>query len=295
MEEIKIALNQDKKYAMKPDNPEYLKSLKDSLSSSNENLSAMFRSSDSPFANNAHFVKSAHGIDAYWSDATTYLPGKSILKDAVKESDISWKLHKPHYSGSDALMAGLYSGHFESAPATKTEKPKASDTANAGATADTTAAPAGSDDAAALAAAADAAKTATDAAKATVNTGAKTDNGTGKPVSAPGNDGAVVNGIGAAMTKQVTDGASAEDQDKSDVQKGTASAKKDKIIDVNINIEAAEENFMKNFGNSLRSAIENTGIKVSSLEQHTTAIAKQVDSAQHTIVDLMDAMRNRQK
>ena len=295
MEEIKIALNLDKKYAMKPDSPEYLKSLKDSLSSSNENLSAMFRSSDSPFANNAHFVKSAHGIDAYWSDATTYLPGKSILKDAVKESDISWKLHKPHYSGSDALMAGLYSGHFESVPATKTEKPKASDTANTGATADTTAAPAGSDDAAALAAAADAAKTATDAAKATVNTGAKTDDGTGKPVSAPGNDGAVVNGIGAAMTKQVTDGASAEDQDKSDVQKGTASAKKDKIIDVNINIEAAEENFMKNFGNSLRSAIENTGIKVSSLEQHTTAIAKQVDSAQHTIVDLMDAMRNRQK
>jgi hypothetical protein len=79
------------------------------------------------------------------------------------------------------------------------------------------------------------------------------------------------------------------------VQKGTAESKKDKIIDVNINIEAAEAHFMKMFGNSLKSAIENTGLKVTSLEQHTTEIAKQVTAAEISIIDLMGAQRARQK
>jgi hypothetical protein len=301
MEEIKIALNQDKRYAMEADNPEYLNLLK-SGGVSSEDLSKLLHSNismQSPFANNVKFVNSAHGVDAYWSDATTYLPDKSIL-NKVANSGTDWSnKYKAHYYGTDALMAGLYSGRFEHSTPSKSEKASASGTANKDtnsnqAATNTEAKPAGTEDAEKVAAATAEAAKAAEAAK--TNTGATIDNGTGRPVTAASGDGSTVNsGIGAAMTKAVTEAADAGDQDKSDVQKGTAESKKDKIIDVNINIEAAEEHFMKMFGNSLKSAIESTGLKVTSLEQHTTEIAKQVTTAEMTIMDLMGAQRAKQK
>ena len=286
MEEIKIALNQDKRYAMAADNPDYLNLLKSGGVSSGD-LNRLYHSNismQSPFANNVKFVNSAHGVDAYWGDDNKYFPKESILSKVT--ADPSSK-NRAHYYGADALMAGLYTGKFGSSSGSKTRsssgsKASADDTANIDTKADETA------------------KAVVDAAKATAvsttNTGAHIDNGSGKSISSGYGDSAVINsGIGAAMTKAVTDAVEAGDQDKSDVQKGTAESKKDKIIDVNINIEAAEAHFMKMFGNSLKSAIENTGLKVTSLEQHTTEIAKQVTTAEISIMDLMGAQRVRQK
>ena len=278
MEEIKIALNQDKKYAMAADNPDYLSLLKSGGVSSGD-LNRLYHSNismQSPFANNVKFVNSAHGVDAYWGDDNKYFPKESILSKVT--ADPSSK-NRAHYYGADALMAGLYTGKFGSSSGSKAS---ADDTANIDTKADETA------------------KAVVDAAKATAasttNTGAHIDNGSGHSISSGYGDSAVINsGIGAAMTKAVTDAVEAGDQDKSDVQKGTAESKKDKIIDVNINIEAAEAHFMKMFGNSLKSAIESTGLKVTSLEQHTTEIAKQVTAAEISIIDLMGAQRAKQK
>jgi hypothetical protein len=66
-------------------------------------------------------------------------------------------------------------------------------------------------------------------------------------------------------------------QDNSTLTNAGDNTKEESVIDVNINVDNAEEAFLKKFGELLKDAIEKTGARVTSLENNTADIAKAAD------------------
>ena len=249
MEEIKIALNLDKKYAMEADNPEFLK-----LTSGKAGWSKSSISMGSPFATGAYYYHHLNGMNAYWGgDNSVGADSNSIYATLLKQSGAKGNIDD-HIKGMkmarDQLLssrkgfdAGIpASSYFEGADVSRgTTNIMASNVAATG-----------------MQKAVAAAKKAADKARSSAS-------------AAHGIAGDIINSADN-LTNSITNR-----QDNSTLTNAGDNTKEESVIDVNINVDNAEEAFLKKFGELLKDAIEKTGARVTSLENNTTDIAKAAD------------------
>jgi hypothetical protein len=253
MEEIKIALNLDKKYAMEADNPEFLKLMAEKPGWAKSSISVK-----SPFATGAYYYHHLNGMNAYWTNNNAVgADSNSIYATLLKQSGQKANIGD-HIQGMklarDQLMssrkgfdAGIpASSYFDGAERSrgKTNVMPSNVTAAAG-----------------IQKAAEDAKKAADKAKASAASAASSS-------SAAGNIANTSSGLTNPATNQ---------QDNSTLTNAGDNTKEESVIDVNINVDNAEEAFLRKFGELLKDAIEKTGARVTSLENHTSDIAKAAD------------------
>ena len=249
MEEIKIALNLDKKYAMEADNPEFLKLMAEKPGWAKSSISM-----GSPFATGAYYYHHLNGMNAYWTNnnavgADSNSIYATLLKQSGQKANIGdhiqgMKLARDQLlSSRKGFDAGIpAASYFEGADVSRgTTNIMASNVAATGmqkAVAD--------------------AKRAADKARSSAST-------------APGIAGDIINSANK-LTNSITNR-----QDNSTLTNAGDNTKEESVIDVNINIDNAEEAFLKKFGELLKDAIEKTGARVISLENSTADIAKAAD------------------
>jgi hypothetical protein len=88
---------------------------------------------------------------------------------------------------------------------------------------------------------------------------------------------------GNASTSSTLTNPAVNKQDNSTLTDAGDATKEESVIDVNINVDTAEDAFLKQFGELLKEAIEKTGARVTSLENHTTELAKATESMTNTV------------